>query len=392
MIAAAPPQVFVDLYPTQDDFVHDERRYPAFIGGRNSGKTYAGSWKAVRKAREGGLGCIAAPSFPMLEHGAKAQFLARLDEIGVDHRRTRAGVEIPAWNAEVVFVTLESESRVRGPNYCWAWPDEIEYVTDRAIWRALKGAVREGDNPQIFPTSTPKGHGLVYDEWVTGADEQHTLYRATTFDNPFIDAADYVAGLGYSGVFYEQEINADFVAFEGLVYPAFRRDKHVKAVDCGGWSTVLGLDIGTRNPTSLGTYRYSGDRLHKERELYQRGMSSDQILDAVEDEYRRSKAEYVVIDPSGAGMILSLQQRGVRCRKGVNDVLVGISTVTSVLDDFTIDPSCVNTIAEAESYRYPDGKRGNTDSPVKENDHAMDEWRYVCMELYGKPKKRIGMW
>lgn len=391
MITAAPPRVYVDLYPTQDDFMHDERRYPAFIGGRNSGKTYAGSWKAVRKAREGGLGCIAAPSFPMLEHGAKAQFLARLDEIGVLHRRTRAGVEIPSWNAEVVFVTLESESRVRGPNYCWAWPDEIEYITDRAIWRALKGAVREGDNPQIFPTSTPKGHGLVYDEWVTGADDQHALYRATTFDNPFIDAQDYVAGLGYSGVFYEQEISAEFVAFEGLVYPVFSRHYHAQVADCDGWATTLGLDVGTRNPTALLVIRHSGDRRHVEREHYQRGMSSDDITDLAVDAWQEYQPDYLVIDPSAAGLIASLQQRGLRVRKAVNDVLIGISTVTSVLPDLTVDPSCVNLIAEFESYRYPEGNRGNSDNPVKENDHALDALRYALMEL-DKPKKRIGMW
>jgi phage terminase large subunit len=390
MVAVAQ-QIVVDLYPTQDDFVHDERRYPCFIGGRNSGKTYAGSWKAMRKAREGGLGCIAAPSFPMLEHGAKMQFLARLNEIRVLYRPTRSGIAIPPWNAEVVFVTLESESRVRGPNYSWAWPDEIEYVSDREIWKALKGAVREGDNPQIFPTSTPKGRGLIYDEWIIAADESHPVYKATTFDNPFIDAADYVAGLNYSGVFYDQEIRAEFVAFEGLVYPAFSRAGSVLHQDVTGWATVLGLDVGTRNPTALIVCRYGGDRLHIEREHYQRGMSSDDITDLAVAVWEQYQPEYLVIDPSAAGLILTLQQRGIRVRKAINDVLIGISTVTSTLPHLTVDPSCVNTIAEFESYRYPDGRRGNTDSPVKENDHALDALRYVCMELYGKPASDWGI-
>jgi len=390
MVAAAR-QMVVDLYPTQDDFVHDQHRYPAFIGGRNSGKTYAGSWKAVTCARRGGLGCIAAPSFPMLEHGAKAQFLARLDEIGVLYHPTRAGVEIPAWSSDVVFVTLESESRVRGPNYWWAWPDEIEYVTDRNIWRALKGAVREGPNPQIFPTSTPKGRRLVWDEWVVGKTIAHTLYKATTRDNPFIDADDYIGGLGYSGAFYEQEIDAEFVSFEGLVYPTFDRERNIReltAEDLEGWSTVLGLDVGTNNPTSLSTYRFAGDRLHKERELYRRGMDAEQIIDATEAEYQRSGAMYVVIDPSAKSLISSLTRRGVRVHLGVNDVMIGISRVSSIMPNLTIDPTCINTINEVESYAYPDGVRANKDNPVKVNDHAMDELRYVCMDLYGKPKPK----
>jgi hypothetical protein len=114
----------VKLYPTQDDFVADDRRYTAFIGGRNSGKTYSGSIKALLLATQGGLGCIAAPSFPMLEHGAKRQFMDRLDEAGIPYTKARDGVTIPAWNSEVLFVTLESESRVRGPNFSWGWAEE----------------------------------------------------------------------------------------------------------------------------------------------------------------------------------------------------------------------------------------------------------------------------
>ncbi len=392
MVAAvAQPTVHYRLYPTQDDFVADQSRYVAFIGGRNSGKTYSGSIKALIRATQGGLGCIAAPSFPMLENGAKRQFLERLNEAGIHYDATRTGVRLPDYDSEIVFVTLESESRVRGPNYDWAWPDEIEYVTDLKIWQALKGAVRAGSNPQIFATTTPKGRRLVYDEWVIGDDHHHQLYRVTTFDNVFIDADDYVSGLGYEGAFYEQEITANFVSFEGLVYPGFGRQANVKAVDTAGWATVLGMDVGTRNPTSILVCRYSGDRLHIESEVYERGMSSDTITDAAVTAWERCKPEYMVIDPSAAGLILTLQNRGIRVRKAVNDVLVGISTVTSTVPHLTVDPSCVNTIAEFESYRYPDGRRGNSDSPVKENDHSMDVVRYVCAELYGQPPKKWGL-
>ena len=381
----------VKLYPIQDDFVADDRRYTAFIGGRNSGKTYSGSIKAMLLATQGGLGMIAAPNFPMLEHGAKRQFIERLNECGVQYSlNSQKGIlTIPAWNAEILFVTLESESRVRGPNANWGWGDEIEYVADRGIWRALKGAIRAGNNPQLFVTSTPKGRRLVWDEWVVGKTAHHALYKATTFDNPFINAEDYVAGLGYEGVFYEQEITADFVTFDGLVYPSFDRGKHVQVVDCEGWATVMGLDVGTRNPTSISTYRHAGERLHKERELYRRGMSSDEIVEAVEAEFKRSWPTCVVIDPSAAGLSKSLTARGVRVRPGINDVLIGISRVSSILPTFTIDPSCVNTIAEFETYAYPDGGKAERDAPVKVSDHAMDELRYTVLHLYGKPNNRI---
>jgi hypothetical protein len=255
--------------------------------------------------------------------------------------------------------------------------------------KALKGAVRAGDNPQLFVTSTPKGRRLVWDEWVVNKTTAHALYKATTHDNPFIDADDYVSGLGYEGLFYDHEITADFVSFEGLVYPGFDRTTHVQTVDTTGWATVMGLDVGTRNPTSLSTYRYAGERLHKERERYQREMDAEQIIEATEAEYRRSRASHVVIDPSAAGLSKSLMRRGVRVRPGINDVLIGISRVAAILPNLTIDPSCTFTLAEFESYAYPDGGKVARDAPVKVNDHAMDELRYVVLDLYGKPSNRI---
>lgn len=374
-------QVIIDLYGVQDDFVHDPKRYTAFIGGRNSGKTFAGSCKALTLATRGGLGCIGAPSFPQLEHGAKLQFVARLNETGIRYHQTRNSIELPDHNAEILFVTLESESRARGPNFAWGWIDEVEYVADRLTWKAFKGAVRDGDNPQLFVTSTPKGRRLVWDEWVVNKTAAHALYKATTFDNPFIDAQDYVAGLAYEGVFYEQEITADFVTFEGLVYPAFDRERNVREVDTEGWATALALDLGTRNPTAILTVRYAGDRIHVESEIYQRGMSSDAITDTAESVYNGAGADFIVIDPSAAGLIKSLQDRGLVVRKGTNDVLVGISRVTSVLPNLTVDPSCVHLIAEFESYAYPDGGVVTKDAPIKAHDHALDALRYLCLEL-----------
>lgn len=369
----------IELYPVQHDFVFDEHRWSAFVGGRNSGKTYAGSWKAVLAAQHGGLGIIAAPDFPMLEFGAKRAFLQRLDEVAVPYtiNGTRAVVSIPRWSAEVRFATLENESRVRGPNYSWSWVDEVEYISDRQVWRALKGAVREGDHPQLFVTTTPKGRRLVYDEWVVDTSPDHILFRSTTRDNPYIDSERYIQGLGYTGRYYEQEINADFVGYEGLVYPTFSRQDQVRQVECEGWRTTLGVDVGTRNPTAILTLRWASDgRLHVEREVYRRGMSSDDIVDAIEEEYARSRPETIWLDPSASDYILALARRGYPAQKANNDVRYGIGLVnTALVDGLTIDPSCVNLVTEFEAYRYSDN-REQDDRPVKESDHAMDALRY----------------
>ena len=190
----------------------------------------------------------------MLMHGAKRQFIERLQALGIDYRENKneGWLYVHAFNAEILFATLESESRVRGPNFDWGWGDEIEYLTDLNVWRAFKGAVRSGDNPQLFVTSTPKGRRLIWQEWVRDRDANHTLHKATTHDNPFIDAQDYVAGLGYTGRFAAQEIGAEFVSYEGLVYERFDRD--IARTNAGHRWMARRPGCGYREPQSDGRF------------------------------------------------------------------------------------------------------------------------------------------
>jgi phage terminase large subunit len=60
-----------------------------------------------------------------------------------------------------------------------------------------------------------------------------------------------------------------------------------------------------------------------------------------------------------------------------------------MLPHLTVDPSCVNTIAEFESYQYPSGGKVEKDVPIKANDHAMDALRYLAMELMKPHPKAV---
>jgi phage terminase large subunit len=379
MIATAPArELLYQTYPTQTRFVNDQSRYVAFVGGRNAGKTFCGSIKALLHAMQPGLGVIAAPNFPMLEHGAKRQFIDRMEESGIPFltNNQKGNLIIPDTGAEVLFATLESESRVRGPNFSWGWTDELDYLSDQKVWKALMGAIRAGDNPQLFATSTPKGKRLIYREWVQNATDRHHLYRATTYDNPFIDADDYVSGLGYEGRFADQEIGAEFVSFDGLVYDGFDRTRNVATVDTAGWRTYCGVDVGARNPTVVLTIHIAGDeRVHISREFYQRGMGSAAILDAIETEATASSPESIYIDPSAAAYIDDLLMHGFPAVKAINDIQTGIQQVTSALPRLTVDPSCVHTIAEFEAYQYPDEGKGTSECT---GDHQMQDRRSIA--------------
>lgn len=360
--------------------MYDDHRFASYIGGIGAGKTFAGVQKVLLKVLHAGFGMIAAPTYPMLRDSTRRTLTDQLDILQWPYELHKGDntitVTVSGATHEIICRSLDNPETLRGPNLEWAWIDEAALVSDMA-WRIVKGRVRAGPNPQAWITTTPKGRNWIWQEWVQNADEHHPLYRTATHENPHLPT-DFAESLGYTGRFAEQELGGEFVAFEGLVYPMFNRPQHVRVVDCAEWPTTLSVDVGTRNPTAILTGRKASDgRRHIESEVYRRGMSSDEITDAIAAEADRTNPEAIYLDPSANDYILALQRRGYPAIKANNDVIYGIGTVTTAFaDGLTIDPSCVNLIAELESYHYPDN-RTDSDKPVKEFDHAADSLRYL---------------
>src|SRR6478609_6903588 len=323
-------------------FVKSQAPFPAYIGGIGSGKSFAGAAKVLTRIDRKGIGMICAPTYPMLRDSTLRTMLEMLDTLGVPHTHLKSDNIITILDSghEILCRSLDNPDGLRGPNLEYAWIDEGCYVS-RDAGNIVKGRVRVGPLPQTWLTSTPKGRNWVWEDWErdsTGneSDPTHPLYRVRTQENPELPAG-YAEGLRYSGVFAAQELGGEFVAFEGLVYSAFSRPRHVAA------------------------------------------------------EADRCQPDVIYMDPSAKGYIMELARNGYPVKAANNDVIVGIGRVTDVLEHgFTIDPSCINTIAEFESYRYPEGSRSETDKPIKESDHALDAFRYFCLgDAVGQPEVMV---
>lgn len=379
-------QTEVLLFPRQKRFVLDPARFPAYIGGIGSGKTFAGAVKVIARLQRKEMGLVAAPTYSMLRDATQRTLFALMDDLGIeyDFRKGENALTVPATGHEIIFRSLDNPENLRGPNLDYAWVDEGSLI-ERMAWLVVKGRVRVGFNPQAWLTCTPKGRNYVWEEWERDVNPDHPLYRVRTDENPELPSG-YGESLGYTGVFADQELRGEFVAFEGLVYPMFSRPKHVQRIDCDGWRAILGVDIGTRNATCILTIRGEPERRHVEREVYRSGMDSDEIRLAIESEADRVRPEKIFLDPSAAAYIETLKKRGYPVAKAENDVKFGIGEVGTALAALnpdgeskepilTIDPSCVNLIAELESYHYPENKT-ESDAPVKSMDHAVDSLRY----------------
>ena len=224
-----------------------------------------------------------------------------------------------------------------------------------------------------------------YREWILGAKEKNALYlhfRMT--DNPSLSPQMLERyNRLYSGVFHQRYVEGKWVASQGLVYP-FMADRVFCDVPSGGFSDyAISCDYGTVNPASFGLWGLQGGVWYRIDEYYYNSrLEGTQRTD--EEHYAELErlaggrpVSKVVVDPSAASFIAVIRQHGVfRPIPAKNDVLDGIRQVGVALKqgDIRICSCCRDSIREFGLYRWRDDK--SRDTPVKENDHAMDDIRY----------------
>lgn len=398
MVAQAQPQSaqVVRFFPhgaSAELFKHHEPEV-VVSGPAGTGKTYCALWRLHLCALKypGMRGIMLRKVQEDLTASALVTYQERVLGAGKWAVRPFGGSKLKpagfqyANGSELMIGGLDKADKVMSREYDLAYVNEATELTEED-WESLTTRMRWGRMPyqQVFGDCNPQGPG----HWLykRAHSDRTVMLFSKHEDNPALwdgtqwteAGVAYIARLeGLSGFRRQRLLDGKWTAAEGAVYPMFDEQTHVREVDTTDWARVIGMDVGTSNPTAILTAYYAGDRIHIASEVYERGMSSDGITDAAVKAWGDG-AEFIVVDPSSAGLILALQGRGLWVRKATNDVKIGIANVTSALPNLTIDPSCANLINEFQTYSY--GKRADGDTPEKRFDHAMDALRYLVMEL-----------
>lgn len=367
---------------TQMDFVTCQDRFTAFIGGIGSGKTFAGCVKDMISAQEpGSLGLVVAPTYPMLRDATLRTFLEVADGAFDNFNKSEMTMHIRG-GGEILFRSADNPDRLRGPNLHWAHIDEGA-MCPPGTFEVIIGRLRaDGRAGPCWITTTPNGRN-----WLYQRRDQFTIFRARTRDNPYL-SPEFVSSLerSYTGEFARQELEGEFVSMEGLVYAAFREGLHVAARPDSEMTTwYLAMDEGYTNPAVILLVGEDSDgRLHIAREYYERGKLQKDVVATARAWADEHHVDMAAVDAAAAGLIADLRDVGISARPHKGRVLDGIAAVQAYLKvqgdgkaRLTVDPSCVNTINEFESYIWKPDK----DEPVKENDHAMDAIRYLMIGL-----------
>ena len=283
-------------------------------------------------------------------------------------------------------------SKIRGASIKYCYGDEV------ADWAEEVFALLKSRLDKEYSCFDGTFNPQYPDHWLKKFLDSNADIFSQTYtidDNPFLPES-FKENLKkeYEGtVYYDRYILGLWVRAEGLVYPMFGDGCITQDTpDTGDY--YISIDYGTLNPFSAGLWCVGKRSAVRIAEIYYSGRETraqktdEEYCDMVERLAGEKTIRAVVVDPSAASFIEALRRRGrFKVRHADNDVMNGIRTVSDFLRNgkIKIHESCENTIREFGLYRWDE--KSEVDRVVKENDHAMDEVRYMAMTVLKKAFK-----
>lgn len=405
-VVDAPPEL-PGLYEKQQQFVTSGTHHAAFVAGIGSGKSWAGAvramlaskgWIGGKRIKTPNLGVVTAPTYDMLRDATLRTF------------RDIAGDEIVEFNknemvatmrngSEIIFRSTQHPERLRGPSVSWWWGDEAALYTP-LVRKIMVGRLRQfGALGYDWITTTPRGRNWVWQTFVRDAQsEDYLLVKARSRENIYLDSEIVDTWeQEYVGDFAAQELDAEFVAFEGLIYGEFDRARHERAKLPGVYTRyVAGVDWGFANPGVILIGGVDGDgRIGIVHEMYRQRTRIEEWVDAAVQLRDTYQVTAWYCDPSNPDNIKKFIEAGLKAEPANNTVLTGIHAVKARLAAVDGEPrllvtrDAVNLVDEFESYQWAKNQHGLKDEPLKTHDHAMDALRYLVMGVDYPTRKKV---
>lgn len=372
-------------------------------GGRGVGKTTAGAIQGLIESEfEPSKGIVVAPTYPMLRDASMAEFFEWLPRNRIAHWHKTDKLLTLKNGSEVAFRSADNPDSLRGANRDWLWFDEPRNVRTREAFDIVFAQLRP--RRKAWLTTTPAGifHWL-YDLFIASPIPNSRVITAKTSENPYLPD-EYANSLRqqYTGAFAAQELDAQWVSFEGLIYDNFSLTENVtNAADYNpDWPVLWGVDDGYAMGQGKGTESYHPRVVLFMQQTAQGGLNvfaeyvacgelEEVTLDAaIAMPYARP--EIVYIDSSATQLKARIWGKGITTYGATHPVSEGIKNLRRLIGDgngvrlLKIHPRCKELIREMQSYRRNPNttqvKNGEV-LPLKLDDHCLDALRYAAWKL-----------
>lgn len=211
----------IALTPAQARFVTADAPVVGFLGGRGAGKTFAGCYRVLKRARTGHSYLVVAPTYTMLRDVVWPRLLELGHRLRWIREISRSRLIVRFSNgAQVLFRSADEPDRLRGLSVSGAWVDEASLVP-REVVDVVRFALREAMQAWLACTFTPKGRSHWTFELFGRPQPGVAVIRSPTVDNVFLppDFMETVRA-NSSPLLLAQELEGEFVDIEGADWPS----------------------------------------------------------------------------------------------------------------------------------------------------------------------------
>ena len=388
----------------QRNVINNDARFRVLITGRRFGKTFVAINEIAKFASISNKKIwYVAPSYRQ----AKAICWGVLKEKMIYHKWVKSinhsDLTITLKNnTQITLRGSDNESSLRGVGLHFLILDEFQDINKTAWYEVLRPTLSDTKGHALF-CGTPRGFGnWSYDLYKMGETNkdwqsfQYTTLEGEQVTQDEIEQAKQDLDLRT----FQQEYEATFVNYSGMIYYNFSRDKNIIEKYTKDSPVLhIGLDFNV-DPMSAVVCIIENDRIIVIDEIQIYSSNTNEMCDEIKTRYK-NKQIVVYPDPSarqrktsagGLTDLSILKNNGfdVRCRSTAPLVRDRINAVNSKLKNVNgknslfIVKFCKNAIKSIERQIYKEG----THIPEKDSgyDHMNDALGYLIEYLY--PLKR----
>lgn len=299
--------------------------------------------------------------------------------------------------------------------------EEPPYDLGRKQWTECMARLIDYDGSAWMSMTPLFGMSWVHDQYYVPFssgeppaldDEDVLITEVSSDENPHVSERGLQRFFKSLGAISQEELasrrHGSFVAFEGMIYPAWDSrpgGAHVvppleRLPPVGPERRIVGetIDPGARFPAVLLAFADDQGRVTFFDELrFSQGTPIEAVCERIKD--ARKAWGYVpsfsVIDPAarnrsdqtGRSTRDEYAKHGVPARPGNNTFSVGIGRMRALMEApgfFRVSEACTEFRREVLKYRWKGSKRAEDaprEGPVKRDDHSLDAARYWVMAL-----------
>lgn len=390
----------MQLTPPQSDIFTCPDRFRVVVAGRRFGKTFLSTAELLNRA-------LAKPNqnvwylSPTYKASKDVCWDMLISQIPHEYifKTNETALKIDFMNGSSISLKgAEKPDNLRGRAIDFVVLDEFADMKPEAWYEVIRPSLsgRHQQGSALF-IGTPKGRNHFYDLYGKGVDndEGWKSYQYTTIEGgnvPPDEIASARADLDERT--FQQEYEAQFLNFSGVIYYSFKREESVRRHTDDRHVIHVGMDFNL-DPMSAVLMTRKGDTLHVFDEIVMFGSNTDEMVAELRERYGNGT---IVIYPdpasrqrktsAGGRTDLSILQNAgfeVRVRNSHAAVRDRINAVNSRLlsNDgqrrLYVDPKCKKVIESLERHTYKEG----TSQPEKDGfDHMNDALGYAVEYLF----------